>query len=61
MTGRPLMTALRIMSEFAAALLGVAIGRVLGERIGIGAVPWPAGIAGTVALTAWRAWHQRRH
>jgi len=46
------MTALRITSEFAASLTGIALGRLLAEHIGLGAIPWPAGIAGAVGVTA---------
>jgi predicted MFS family arabinose efflux permease len=46
------MTALRITSGFAASLIGVALGRMLAEHIGLGAIPWPASIAGAAGVTA---------
>jgi hypothetical protein len=46
------MTALRITSEFAAALIGTVLGRLLAERIGLGAIPWPASLTGAVGVTA---------
>lgn len=48
----PLMTALKTTSKFAASLAGVALGRLLTEHIGLGAVPWPASIAGAIGVTA---------
>ncbi len=56
-----MMTALRIATEFAAALLGVAIGRMLTEHIGLGVIPWPASIAGAVGVTAVSAARELRH
>jgi hypothetical protein len=46
------MLAFRLASGFAAALLGVMVGRVLGEHIGLGAVHWPVSVAAAIGVTA---------
>ncbi len=55
------MTALRITSEFAASVTGIVLGRLLAEHIGLGAIPWPAGIAGAIGVTTVSTVRQLRH
>ena len=59
------MAALRFACALAASLAGVALGRLLGEHAGIGAIPWRpegigAAIGGTAAWTVQQYWRRRR-